>query len=59
MNPKQKMMIVLPVVAGVVIVLVYFGLFANPFVILAIFVLYVAVSLRNKRKFKGQQEEQK
>jgi Flp pilus assembly protein TadB len=51
------MAIVLPVVAGVVIVLVYFGLFANPLVILAIFVLYVAVSLRNKRKFRAQEQE--
>ena len=49
-------MVVLPVIAGLVIVLVYFGLFANPVVIVLIFVLYVAVSLRNRRKFRRQQD---
>jgi Flp pilus assembly protein TadB len=57
MNPKQKLMVVIPVIAALVIVLIYFGLFANPLVIAAIFVLYVAVSLRNKRKFKKQQTQ--
>jgi large-conductance mechanosensitive channel len=40
-----------------VIILVYFQLFTNPFVIVAIFVLYVVVSLRNRRKFNRQKEE--
>ena len=56
MTPRQKLMVVLPVIAGLVIVLVYFGLFQNPLVIVAIFVLYVAVSLRNRRKFRKQRE---
>ena len=56
LTPRQKLMVVLPVIAGLVIVLVYFGLFQNPLVIVAIFVLYVAVSLRNRRKFRKQRE---
>jgi Flp pilus assembly protein TadB len=54
LTPRQKLIVVLPVIAGLVIVLIYFGLFANPVVILLIFVLYVAVSLRNRRKFRSQ-----
>jgi hypothetical protein len=54
LNPRQKMMIVIPVVAATVILLVYFGLFASPVVIVAIFVLYVAVSLWNRKKFNKQ-----
>ncbi|HMD79101.1 MAG TPA: hypothetical protein VKF39_03855 [Nitrososphaerales archaeon] len=57
MTPKQKLIIALPIIAVLVIILVYFQLFANPFVIVAIFVLYVAVSLWNKRKFNRQKEE--
>ena len=56
LTPRQKLMVVLPVIAGLVIVLVYFGLFANPVVIVLIFTLYVAVSLRNRRKFRRQQD---
>jgi Flp pilus assembly protein TadB len=56
LTPKQKLMLALPLVAAAVIVLVYFGLFANPLVIAAIFVLYVAVSLWNRRKFRRQEE---
>ncbi|HZW85210.1 MAG TPA: hypothetical protein VFE91_04850 [Nitrososphaerales archaeon] len=56
MTPRQKLLLALPLVAVFVLVLVYFQLFANPLVIVAIFVLYVAVSLRNKRKFERQKE---
>ncbi|HYC27113.1 MAG TPA: hypothetical protein VEB67_03730 [Nitrososphaerales archaeon] len=52
MTPKQKLMVVIPLIAAAVLVLVYFQLFANPLTIAVIFVLYVAVSLRNRRKFK-------
>jgi len=51
LTPREKLIVVLPLIAGLVIVLVYFRLFANPLVIAVIFVLWVAVSLRNKRKF--------
>ena len=51
LTPREKLIVVLPLIAGVVIVLVYFGLFTSPLVIAVIFVLWVAVSLRNKRKF--------
>jgi len=47
-------MVTLPAIAALVIILVYFGLFTNPIVILVIFVLYVAVSIRNRRKFRRQ-----
>ncbi len=51
MSPRSKLLISLPIIAAVVLVLVYFQLFANPVVIAVIFVLWVAVSLRNRRKF--------
>lgn len=57
MSPKQKLTLVIPLVAALVLVLVYFQLFANPLVILGIFILYVAVSLRNKRKFNRQKAQ--
>lgn len=56
MNSRQKLLLALPIVAAFVLVLVYFQLFTNPLVIVVIFVLYVAVSLRNKRKFNSQKE---
>ncbi len=59
MTPRQKLVVVLPVIAGIVIVLVYFGLFANPLVIAVVFVLWVAVSLRNRRKFNRERESAK
>ena len=57
LTPRTKLIIALPVIAALVIVLVYFQLFANPLVIVAIFVLYVLVSLRNKRKFDKEKAE--
>lgn len=57
MTPRTKLLLVLPVIAALVIVLVYFQLFASPIVIALIFVLYVAVSLRNRRKFNRQQDK--
>lgn len=57
MNPRTRLLVVLPVIAVFVIVLVYFRLFANPVVIAVIFILYVAVSLRNRQKFRRQQSE--
>ena len=56
MTPRTKLLVALPLVAVFVIVLAYFQLFFSPVVIAAIFVLYVAVSLRNRRKF-GKQHE--
>jgi len=49
-------MILLPIIAAFVIALAYLQLFTNPVVIAMIFVLWVAVSLRNRRKFKAQRE---
>jgi Flp pilus assembly protein TadB len=57
LNPRTRLLVVLPVIAVFVIVLVYFRLFANPVVIAVIFILYVAVSLRNRQKFRRQQSE--
>ena len=56
MTPRTKLLLALPLVAALVIVLAYFQLFTSPVVIVLIFALYVAVSLRNRRKF-GRQSE--
>lgn len=58
MTPRTKLILILPVIAAFVMVLVYYQLFASPVVIAIIFVAYVVVSLRNRRKF-GRQKEQK
>ena len=58
MTPRQKMVIVVPIVAALVIGFVYFGLFTNPYVILAVFVAWLAITLRNKRKFDRQKRSQ-
>ncbi len=54
MTPRTKILLTLPLIAVLVIVLVYFQLFASPVVIAIIFVAYVVVSLRNRRKFERQ-----
>ncbi|MDG6942925.1 MAG: hypothetical protein JRN12_07995 [Nitrososphaerota archaeon] len=56
MTPRLKLLLSLPVIAAAVIVLVYFRLFASPVVIAVIFVLYVVVSLRNRQKFRKQEQ---
>ena len=57
LNSRTKLMIALPVIAALVIVLVYFQLFTNPLVDLGIVVLYVVVSLWNRRKFNREKEQ--
>jgi Flp pilus assembly protein TadB len=57
LKPRTKLLLVLPVIAAVVLVLLYFRLFASPVVIAIIFILYVAVSLRNKRKFSREKDK--
>jgi positive regulator of sigma E activity len=57
MSPRAKLILVLPVIAVLVIVLVYFGLFSSPVVIVAIFIAYVVVSLWNRKKFNRQRAE--
>lgn len=57
LNPKAKLFVALPVIAALVVVLVYFKLFDDPVIIVVIFVLYVAVSLWNRKKF-GKQAPQ-
>ncbi|HKT22365.1 MAG TPA: hypothetical protein VJR06_07150 [Nitrososphaerales archaeon] len=56
MSPRNKLLLALPLVAIVVILLAYFQLFASPVVIALIFIAYVAVSLRNRRKFSKRAE---
>ena len=51
MTPRTKLLFALPIIAAFVVVLVYYKLFTDPIVIAVVFVLYVAVSLRNRRKF--------
>jgi Flp pilus assembly protein TadB len=55
LSPRNKLLLALPVVAAFVIVLAYFQLFTNTVIIVVIFVLWVAVSLRNRRKFNRQE----
>lgn len=55
MKSRTKLLLALPVIVVFVLVLVYFQLFTSPLVIAVIFVLYVAVSIRNRRKFKSQE----
>ncbi len=57
MKPRTKLLLTLPIIVVAVLVLLYFRLFASPLVIAVIFVLYVAVSLRNKRKFNKERDQ--
>jgi len=57
LKSRTKLLLVLPAIAAFVLVLVYFQLFSSPVAIAIIFVLYVAVSLRNRRKFKKQENK--
>jgi Flp pilus assembly protein TadB len=50
-------MLALPVIAALVLILVYFQLFSSPIVIAAIFIAYITVSLRNRRKFNRQEQK--
>ena len=50
LTPRTKLILALPVIAALVIVLVYLRLFSSPIVIVFIFVAYLIVSLRNRRK---------
>lgn len=56
MTPKRAVFVALPFIAVVVALLTYFRLFSSTVVILILLVLYVAVSLRNRRKFSKQKE---
>ena len=54
MTPRTKLLLSLPIIAAFVIVLVYLQLFSSPVIIAIIFVAWVAVSLRNRKKFADQ-----
>lgn len=56
LTPRTKLMVALPIVAAFVVLLAYFQLFTSPVVIAIIFIAWVAVSLRNRRKFRKQPE---
>lgn len=56
MNSRTKLILALPLIAAFVVALAYFQLFSSPVAIAVIFVLYVAVSIRNRRKFNRQKE---
>ncbi len=58
MNARQELYIALPVIAVVVLLLTYFRLLSSTVVIVVILVLYIAVSIRNRRKFKRQEVKQ-
>jgi hypothetical protein len=55
LDSRTKLLLALPIIAAFVLVLVYFQLFTSPVAIAIIFILYVAVSLRNRNKFRRQQ----
>jgi ABC-type nitrate/sulfonate/bicarbonate transport system permease component len=57
LKPRTKLLLSLPIIAMAVLVLVYFQLFSSPIVIAIIFVAYVAVSLRNRKKFNRQRAQ--
>jgi Flp pilus assembly protein TadB len=57
LKSRTKLLLALPVIAVLVIILVYFQLFTNPLVIATIFILWVVVSLWNRRKFARQRKE--
>jgi ABC-type dipeptide/oligopeptide/nickel transport system permease subunit len=54
LTPRTKLLLSLPVIAAFVLVLVYFQLFSSPVIIAIIFVAWVVMSLRNRRKFADQ-----
>ncbi len=57
MTPRSKLLLSLPIIALFVILLVYYQLFSSPVVIAIIFVAWLVVSLRNRRKFEKQREQ--
>ena len=48
---SRSLLLAFALIAGVVIVASFFRAFSSPIVVVALVVLYVAVSIRNKRKF--------
>ena len=54
MIPRTKLLLSLPVIAAFVILLVYFQLFSSPIIIAIVFVAWLVVSLRNRKKFADQ-----
>lgn len=56
MKSRTKLLLALPIIAVFVLVLVYFQLFTSPVAIAIIFVLYIVVSLWNRRKFHKQED---
>jgi hypothetical protein len=59
LTPRTKLIIVIPIIAVFVFALAYFQLFTSPVVIAVIFILWVVVSLRNRRKFKAPAQKDK
>ena len=57
LTPRTKLLLSLPIIAVFVIILVYYQLFSSPIVIAVIFVAWLVVSLRNRRKFEKQREQ--
>lgn len=51
MTPRNRLLLAIPLIAVIVVALAYYRLFTSPVVIAVIFVLWVVVSLWNKRKF--------
>ncbi len=56
MSTNRALLIAIPVILAVVLLLTFLRVFSSYILIAVIFVLYVAVSLFNRRKFKKQAE---
>lgn len=57
MTPRTKLFLVIPVIVVVVVALAYYRLFASPVVIAVIFVLWVIISLWNRKRFGNQKNK--
>ncbi len=57
MNSNRALLIAIPAILVAVLLLTYLGFFSSVVPIVVIFVLYVVVSLFNRRKFKRQEAQ--
>ena len=55
MNSRIALLVAIPIIVAIVLILTYLGFFSSEVVIAVLVVLYVVVSLVNRRKFSKQQ----
>lgn len=56
MTPRTRLLLAIPLIVVIVVALAYYRLFTSPVVIAVIFVLWIVVSLWNKRRFSRRSE---